>query len=76
MQAEATWRSVQATSLTTVAALRQVLAALGRIGGDKIVVLVSGGLPLDERDQMAILSTVAAEAGSARATLFPFFVPA
>jgi VWFA-related protein len=76
MQAEMMWRSAQATSLTSVAALRGVLASLAQVGGDKVVVLISGGLPLDERDQMSLLSTVAADAAAARATLFTFFVPA
>ena len=76
MQADAAWRSAQATSLTSLTALRQVLTTLARVGGDKMVVLISGGLPLDERDQMSWLSSVAADAASARTTLFTFFVPA
>ena len=55
MQADAAWRSAQATSLTSLTALRQVLTTLARFGGDKMVVLISGGLPLDERDQMSLL---------------------
>jgi hypothetical protein len=41
-----------------------------------MVVLISGGLPLDERDQMSLLSTVATDAAAARTTVFTFFVPA
>ena len=69
------WRSAQATSLTSLTALRQVLTTLAQFGGDKMLVLISGGLPLDERDQMSLLSTVAADAAAARTTLFTFFVP-
>jgi VWFA-related protein len=76
MQADMAWRSAQATSLTSLTALRQVLMTLARFGGDKMVVLISGGLPLDERDQMSLLSTVAADAAAARTTLFTFFLPA
>jgi VWFA-related protein len=76
MQADMAWRSAQATSLTSLTALRQVLRALAQVGGDKMAVLISGGLPLDERDQMSLLSTVASDAAAARTTLFTFFVPA
>ena len=76
MQADMAWRSAQATSLTSLTALRQVLMTLAQFGGDKMVVLISGGLPLDERDQMSLLSTVAADAAAARTTLFTFFLPA
>lgn len=76
MQADMAWRSVEATSMTSVTALRQVLAALARVGGDKTVVFISGGMPLDERDQISILSTVAADSALARAAVFTFFVPA
>ena len=75
MQADMAWRSAQATSLTSLTALRQVLTTLAQFGGDKMLVLISGGLPLDERDQMSLLSTVAADAAAARTTLFTFFVP-
>jgi VWFA-related protein len=76
MQADMAWRSVEATSMTSVTALRQVLGALARVGGDKTVVFISGGMPLDERDQISILSTVAADSAAARAMVFTFFVPA
>jgi VWFA-related protein len=76
MKADMTWRSAQATSLSSLAALRQVLASLARVVGDKVVVLISGGLPLDERDQMSLLSMVSADAAAARASLFTFFAPA
>ncbi len=75
MQAEAAWRDAQMTSLSSVAALRQMLTALGRVRGDKTVILISGGWPMDEREEMSVISTVAAEAAAARATLFTMFVP-
>jgi VWFA-related protein len=75
MRADMMWHSVQASALTSVTALRQVLGALTRVGGEKVVVLISGGLPLDERSQLSLLSTVSAEAAAARATLFTFFAP-
>ena len=39
------------TSLTSVTAMRQTLAQLAKVRGDKIVILISGGWPLDERDE-------------------------
>ncbi len=37
--------------------------------------MISGGWPLDERDEISLVSTVAAEASAARATVFSIFVP-
>ena len=75
MQAQSVWHAAVGTSLTSVTALRRILALLAQAGGDKAVVLMSGGWPLDERDQMSLLSMVATEAAAARATLYSFFVP-
>ena len=52
MQAEATWRTAQMNSQASLSVLRQYLAALGRVRGDKTVILISGGWPLDERDEV------------------------
>ena len=41
--------------------LRQLLAVLGRVRGDKTIILISGGWPLDEREQHTLMSTVAAK---------------
>ena len=62
-------------SLASISALRQFLGMLGRVAGDKTVILISGGWPLDERDEISLVSTVAAEAAAARATVFSIFVP-
>ena len=43
--------------------------------GDKTVILISGGWPLDEREETSALAPVAAEAAAARATFFTIFVP-
>jgi len=75
MGAEAAWRTVQVTSLSSLTTLRQILGALSRVNGDKTIVLISGGWPLDDRDQVSLISTVAADAAAARATLFTVFVP-
>jgi hypothetical protein len=75
MQAESAWRTAQMNSLASISTLRQVLAQLARVRGDKTVILISGGWPLDEREEMSVISTVAAEAAAARATLFSVFVP-
>lgn len=75
MQAESTWRGAQMTSLSSLTALRQVLGTLAQVRGDKTVILISGGWPLDEREETSLLSTVAGEAAAARVTLFTLFVP-
>ncbi len=75
MRAEWTWRGAQMTSLASLTSFRQVLGALERVGGDKTVILVSGGWPLDEREQNSLMSTIADEAAAARVTLFTMFVP-
>jgi VWFA-related protein len=75
MQADWTWRGAQMTSLASLTALRHVLEQLGRIPGDKTVILISGGWPLDDRDQTSWLAPVATDAAAARATLFTLFAP-
>src|SRR4051794_588614 len=76
MQAETAWRDAQMTSLSSVAALRQILTALGRVRGDKTLILISGGWPLEEREEISTMQMVAAEAAAARATIYTVFVPA
>jgi VWFA-related protein len=75
MQAESAWRVAEMTSMSSLSALRQMLAALAHVRGDKTVILISGGWPMDERDETSTMATVAAEAAAARATLFTIFVP-
>jgi len=75
MQADVAWSMAQMTSLSSLLALRRFIAELGRVPGDKTVVLISGGWPMDDRDEISLLSTVAAEAAAARATLFTIYVP-
>lgn len=74
-QAELTWNMARTTSMASVAALRDMLATLGRIQGDKSVVLISGGWPMDDHDQTSVVSALAADAGSARVRLFTIYVP-
>jgi hypothetical protein len=76
MRAEWAWRGALMTSQTSINSLRQLLAALERVRGDKTLILISGGWPLDEREQHTLMSTLAAEAAAARATLYTLFVPA
>jgi VWFA-related protein len=75
MQAESTWRSAQMNSLASIGVLRQFLGMLGQVRGDKTVILISGGWPLDEREQMSTLSTVASDAAAAGARIFSIYVP-
>lgn len=74
-QAELTWSMTRATSLSSLTALRQQLNQLRRVQGDKTVVLISGGWPLEQSEETAVVDTVAAEAAQARATIFSVFVP-
>jgi VWFA-related protein len=76
MEAESVWRQAHMNSLSSIAALRQVLARLAYVRGDKTVVFISGGMPMDEREDLTLLSSVAKEALEARATFFSIFVPA
>lgn len=76
MQAESTWRVAEMTSMSSLASLRQLLGSLGRVRGDKTVILISGGWPMDDREETSVMGTVAAEAAAARATLYTVFVPA
>jgi VWFA-related protein len=75
MEAEAVWRQAHMNSMASIAALRQVLARLAYVRGDKTVVFISGGMPLDEREDLTLLSSVAKEAVDARATFFTMFIP-
>jgi tetratricopeptide (TPR) repeat protein len=75
MQAESTWRTAQMNSMASLSVLRQFLSALERVQGDKTIILISGGWPMDERDEVSLLNQVAADAAAARATLFSVFVP-
>ena len=76
MRAEWTWRGAQMTSLTSISSLRQLMTALSQVRGDKTVVLISGGWPLDDREQHTLMTTLAADAAAARATLYTVYVPA
>ena len=75
MQAESTWRTALMNSQASLSALRQYLEMLGHVRGDKTVILISGGWPLDERDEIPMLLSVAADAAAARATIFTMYVP-
>ena len=63
------------TSMQSIHALRQALATLATVRGDKTVILISGGWPMDEREEMSTLNIVASEAAAARATIFTIYVP-
>ena len=75
MRAEWAWRGVQMTSQTSINSMRQMLAALTQVRGDKTIVLISGGWPLDDREQHTTITTLASEAAAARATFYTLYVP-
>ena len=72
--AETTWRSAHMTSLGSLSSLRQVFRDLARVNGDKTIVLISGGWPLEDREETSLLDTIASEAAAAGATIFSVFV--
>jgi VWFA-related protein len=76
MQAESAWRTVQGTSQASITVLRQFLSLLGQVQGDKNVILISGGWPMDDRDEMSTMSMVASEAAAVGARIFTIYVPA
>lgn len=75
VMAESTWRVAQMTSLASLASLRQVFDTLAQVPGDKTVILLSGGWPLDQHDEVSALKPLVDAAAAARVTLFPLFVP-
>ena len=75
MRAEWAWRGVQMTSLTSINSMRQLLASLAQVSGDKTIVLISGGWPLDDREQHTLITTLASEAAAARASFYTLYVP-
>ena len=75
MRAEWAWRGVQMTSLTSINSMRQLLASLATVRGDKTIVLMSGGWPLDDREQHTLITTLASEAAAARASFYTLYVP-
>ena len=75
-RAEWTWRNAQMTSLSSLTGLRNALGTLARVPGDKTVILISGGWPLDEAEETSLIAQAAADAAAARATIFSLFVPA
>ena len=75
-QAESAWQMARLNSAASLGILRTFFGTLRRVPGDKTVLLISGGMPIDERDQVSMLSMVAADAVAARATVYSIFVPA
>jgi hypothetical protein len=69
------WNMARANSLASVTALRQLLSTLAHVQGDKTVILISGGWPLDEHDESSLMTTLGADAAAARVKLFTIFVP-
>jgi VWFA-related protein len=73
--ARMTWNMARANSLSSLTALRQLLSTLRGVAGDKTIVLISGGWPLEDHEQTSVLRPVADDAAAARATLLTVYVP-
>jgi len=74
-EARTGWQQLRNSTLASLNALHTVLARLKAFNGDKIVILISGGWPLDTRDGNTELQPVATAAAEARATIFAMFAP-
>jgi len=74
-QADMAWRMTQMNSLSKPRRASRGDRRSRADPGDKTAVLISGGWPMDQRDEISLLLTVAAEAAAARVTLFTVFVP-
>lgn len=75
MNAEMSWRTAQMMAQSSVTSLRDLLSKLQHVQGDKTIILISGGWPLDERDETTLMQLVAGEAAAARTTIYTVFVP-
>jgi VWFA-related protein len=73
LDAKTIWQQLYGTSLSSMASLRSVLAELRKVPGEKTVILVSGGWPLQVRDASSDLAPLAAVANEAHATLHALF---
>ena len=74
-EARTGWQQLRTNTLASLNALHTVLSRLKSFNGDKIVVLISGGWPLDTRDGTTELLPLATAAADARATIFAMFAP-
>ena len=74
-EARTGWQQLRTNTLASLNALHTVLSRLRAFKGDKIVVLISGGWPLDTRDGNAELQPLATAAAEAHATIFSMFAP-
>ena len=75
LQFEATsvWHQAHGTSIASMTSLRNVLAELKKVPGEKTLVLISGGWPLDVRETSSELAPLASAAADARVTVFTLF---
>ena len=74
-EARTGWQQLRSNTLASLNSLHTVLSRLKAFNGDKIVVSISGGWPLDTRDGNTELQPVATAAADARATIFAMFAP-
>jgi VWFA-related protein len=75
LQFEATsvWHQAHGTSIASMTSLRGVLGELKKVPGEKTLVLISGGWPLDVRETTSELAPLASAAADARVTVFTLF---
>jgi VWFA-related protein len=73
LDAKTIWQQQYATSLTAMTSLRAVLGDLKKIPGEKTVILVSGGWPMQLHDASSDLAPLASAASDAQATLHALF---
>jgi VWFA-related protein len=72
-EAQTTWHQLHSTALASMTSMRAVLSELKKVPGEKTVVLISGGWPLDPREatsEVTPLSDLASQASATVHTLF------
>jgi len=72
-EAMSVWHQVHAAALGSLTSLRNVLRELKKVPGDKSLVLISGGWPLEMRESSSELVPIAEVAADARVTIFTLF---
>jgi VWFA-related protein len=69
------WQNARSASLASVNAFAGIVDVLGEVPGDKTIVLLSGGWPLEENEAVSMLGAVANQASLGRLTVFSLFIP-
>jgi VWFA-related protein len=72
-EAQSAWHQLHGASLASITSFRYVLTELKKVPGEKTVVLISGGWPLQLREATEQLTPLAGVATDARVTVYTLF---